>query len=117
MKCITQKQVSTDKLFKEALRQCIGDQIFMFRICNSNVTKCELCNVDFEGITTHVDHIYHFHNIVSDFLASYDVVKPTQYGKIPNTCMTKFRDEDSELQKSFQEFHCNNAKLRIICEK
>lgn len=114
-KCITNRNDTNNALFKKALRNTIKPQIDEFR-CNNDVSYCELCNCSINNKNSHIDHIIHFHKLVSQFCDEYDFGDiPTQYDKISNTYMVTFLEEDEIIGEAFYDFHLENAKLRKIC--
>lgn len=114
-KCITNRNDTNNALFKKALRNTIKPQIDEFRV-NNDVSICELCNCSINNTNSHIDHIIHFHKLVSQFCNEYDFGDiPIQYNKICNTYMVSFIDEDKPIGDAFFDFHLENAKLRKIC--
>ena len=114
-KCITNRDDTNQSLFKKALRNIIKPQIDEFRL-KCDVSICELCSCSIDNKNSHIDHIIHFHKLVSQFCDEYDFGDiPTEYGKKYNTYLVSFLEEDEPIGEAFFDFHLENAKLRKIC--
>jgi hypothetical protein len=116
-KCITNRKDTDNALFRKALRTTIKPQIDEFRLKN-DASNCELCDTKLDKLNTHIDHIIHFHKLVSQFCDEYEFGDiPTNYDKIKNTYLVSFIEEDTIIGETFYDFHLENAKLRKVCDK
>ena len=112
--CITGKSKPYKTDLHSAFRICVDNQIKDFR--KDNMLICALCNNS--NTEYHIDHVIHFQKIVEDFLQNYK-------GKLPeifditndstNRCC--FKIEDIGLSNQFQDYHKQNAELRVLCKE
>ena len=113
--CITGRAKTYKNDLFSAFRVSISDQIQEFRLMNDTL-KCVLCNK--KNIKTHVDHVIHFQKIVEDFLQVYNGSYSKSFDTIDdNTNRCCFTQADTDIKQMFQEYHKNNASLRILCEE
>ena len=96
--------------FLGAMRTCIKPQITAFR--NTNLSICEICGKT-ENI--HIDHIYTFKNLVTDFLLI-NPNKPTIFNQNTDN-QHIFRKEDANFANKWFQYHKLNATLRPLCAK
>jgi hypothetical protein len=93
-----------------AFRQAVEGQIKEFRSTKKGV-PCEFCGTHAE-LT--VDHITKFRQLKEDFLALHPE-HPTQFGK-NELAQEIFREEDLGYRRLWEEYHRQNANLRILCK-
>lgn len=98
-------------IYTKALRNSISDQVKLYRASCTNI-HCEWCE-NTEQIE--VDHIYEFKNIVVDFEKKYGFPIPAEYTKNSNFYCC-FRDEEKEIELTFQNFHQEVATYRLLCK-
>jgi len=107
--CITRP--SPEKLYKyslnSALRQAIQDQISEFRHTHEWTCPC-----GYQGENFHVDHINQFKQLADEFLKKHE--PPKQFGKCLLTQNSIL--EDIPFRKAWQQYHRENAHLRILCK-
>jgi hypothetical protein len=116
--CISGKGKSQKTLFNSALRQCISYQIKEFRD-SSDLSYCRECNCSLNDKTPHIDHHeIQFIKLVENFLElnKETIVIPVEYNKKNITFETLFKDEDIWIGKLFENYHLQNATLRVLCE-
>jgi hypothetical protein len=117
-KCIKGKEDTPQQLYKKALRQVISSQIQTYREKDdTNISLCSLCNVSLIDKMYHIDHEIHFAKLLDDFTKLHNIIIPTEYNKKPITFERIFVDNDEWIGKLFYDYHLNNAKLRVVCEK
>lgn len=104
------KPPTLKSIYTQALRNSISDQVKLYRASCASI-QCEWCKCT-EKIE--VDHVYEFKNIVVDFEKKYNFPIPTEYTKNSNyySC---FRDEEKEIELTFQQFHQEVAVYRLLC--
>ena len=116
--CVTGTGKSSKTLFNSALRYCITYQIKEFRDA-SDLSYCRECNCFLIDKTIHIDHYEtQFIKLVEDFmeLNKETIIMPSEYNKKELTFETKFKDEDIWIGKLFEQYHSENATLRVLCE-
>jgi len=95
----------------KSFRNCINDEIKLFRKTTKQAYECELCKSN-ENLD--VDHIYEFNKIVNDFLKIHQN-HPTEFHRDRGAF---FLEKDFEYSKLFQEYHKNIPNnLRYLCKK
>jgi hypothetical protein len=115
--CVTGKGKSEKTLFNAALRKSVSNQIQEFR-SKSNTIHCPECKNFLSDMPNHVDHHEpQFAELVEKFVDSKEIIMPRKYTKDEKTFETLFYDEDIWIGDSFQIYHSEHARLRIICEK
>jgi hypothetical protein len=111
VKCVAGKKSSKAE-FSKACRSAINQQIIDYRnqFKVGNLFRIESGEV-LPGNEVHVDHVLPFADIVTSFVAAYnidfDAIGYTDTGMV-----TEF--VDPELKYSFAEYHRKHAKLRLI---
>lgn len=101
--------------FKNAARSAIKDQITAFRETNlANTTNCSVTGVEINRVNCQVDHIppTTFDQLLLDFILSKDINPLTVNVVSTNGVVAEFDDE--ELKSIWQEYHLQNANLRIL---
>ena len=108
--CINTRNSNHD--FLNAMRNCINPQIQDFKRLSKK--ECEFCK-DTNNI--HIDHIYMFKNLVSDFITIQDKKNiPTKFDdNIDN--MAIFKKEDIDFSNEWYSYHYVHARLRCLCSK
>ena len=92
------------------MRNVINDQIIEYRTAQNKLV-CEFCQ---STDNPHVDHIIHFEKLMKDFIKE---------NKAPETFLhecnkkIRFRQEDEAFKTKWQQYHRENATLRILCAK
>ena len=111
--CINSKNNSKQFELNSALRSSIQQQIMNYK--NSTSHKCVKCNINAD----HVDHINHFELLTDMFLKKYNKnLIPSDFDDMTDGSGRRcFKSKDNIFEKEWQEFHKNNAKLRILCKK
>lgn len=96
-----------------ALRISISPQINNYRAKVANCHRCFYCNSTDE---LQVDHIYPFSKLIDDFLKITEHTTPNEF---INAYHGKylFKEEDKQFEKDFINFHLENAKYQILCNK
>ena len=101
-------------LVNKTLRNEISDQIVSFRRnCFSahSEIKCEICETILKNdLSTHVDHIIMFKDLVQSFRK--------QHQNIPTKSIGTEREiSDTVISNEWKEYHKQYAKLRLLCDK
>lgn len=108
------KARSIQQNFTNALRETIFNQIMEFK--KNNVNVCELCNSSKE-VEYHVDHKIHFQKLVVEFLDKNKLPVPKTFGNTNDgRNRTVFLKQDEEFKASWENYHKDNAVLRILCK-
>jgi hypothetical protein len=105
--CVTGKK---NDLLTAAMRLAIKDQIDEFKLANSHVTTCQLCNVK---PAEHADHIVKFRHLKERFL-TYRTA-PTSFDECDRTHAAKFKPEDAAFEKEWSDYHRAVSELRMLC--
>jgi len=106
--CINTRNSNHD--FLNAMRNCINPQIQDFKRLAKK--ECEFCK-DTNNI--HIDHIYMFKYLMSDFLIDRTDI-PTKFDdNIDNSAI--FKKEDIEFSNEWYLYHATHATLRPLCAK
>ena len=93
-----------------AMRNTIQPQIDDFR--KSAKKECEFCK---KTNDIHIDHIYKFQYLVSDFLIDKTDI-PTMFDdNIDNTAI--FKKKDINFANDWYSYHAKHATLRPLCSK
>jgi hypothetical protein len=108
-KCIYGERKRSDIYM--AMRVAVLDQINKFREAHAHV--CELCHIRRCEKGFHVDHVNYFEYLQNTFMGHYET-QPTEFD-IHESGQKCFRKEDKEYEKAWQEYHRENAILRILC--
>ena len=108
-KCVKGEDNPVQQKLVWAMRSSIKDQIHEFKSTKKNI-PCEFCGT-FNYLT--VDHIIKFRDIAKDFIELYPNY-PTNFKK-NNLAQEIFREEDHLYMKTWQDYHLQRAKLRILC--
>jgi len=101
-----------DKL-KEACRTSIKEQTAS---CWCNNNKCYVCGKN-KTYGFEVDHLNEFSKIFKDFMESNTLQIPDDYDSDPITSQYMFTKEDDIFKQSFQNYHRENAILRLLCKE
>ena len=109
--CVINAVNPYEKRINWAMRHAIEDQIKEYKNTNKN-KPCEFCGTYYD-IT--VDHIIKFKKLKDDFIVM-NPEYPKELGK-NNFAQEVFKKEDIEFVKLWQEYHKENATLRILCKK
>jgi hypothetical protein len=102
----------TDKL-KEACRTSIKEQTAS---CWYNNSKCYSCGKN----KTHgfeVDHLNEFSKIYKEFMEINTIQIPDDFESDTITSQYMFKKEDNIFKQSFQNYHRENAILRLLCKE
>lgn len=114
--CASGKHKKMKQEFVSALRYTIENQIYDFKKI-SDLTICSLCGLSTNN-TPHIDHIIHFDKIVEDFQKYIKKEAPINFDNAPdNTNRRMFKEEDKEYEQEWNNYHKNNAKLRVLCKR
>ena len=114
--CIDGRNIRRDIL--EALRRAVEDQIIAFRTrtFSKGSVRCPFLNEDLSSSDCHVDHIAPgtFIKLVEGWMLdtgfTFDSISITSPGD--NQIVTRMTDTDQ--MHSWQEYHLQNAQLRIV---
>jgi hypothetical protein len=98
--------------FKIAMRDSIDDQIRDFR--EKNVYRCARCYTTDKSKQYDVDHIHEFEKLKKEFLETTKLPTPTEFQEGEDH-QKVFLPIDNDFEKSWQSFHKENARLRILC--
>ncbi len=115
-KCLSGKNQTVETQYNMALRQSISSQILEFKR-NNDLSVCKICNESLIDKSIHIDHEIHFAQLVNDFTKLNNITIPTEYNKIPITFEKIFIPKDEWIGKKFYDYHLQNSKLRVVCEK
>lgn len=111
--CVDQKNKSNISNLSQAMRGAVVDQIIEFSSPRKHFA-CELC-----GDKTSKKHVDHegptFFKLVSDFI-SFNLT-PEKFDDCETYHRAKFKKEDDSFEKKWKEYHRDNARLRILCER
>ena len=121
-KCLT--PASPLKLFKQACRHTVADQVTRFRASRLSATPeavflCPVLGVAIDRDEMHVDHTppWTFDSLVLKFIEQEQI-------DVHATGVTGFGDneirkdfQDSAMRERWQEFHRLNARLRLVSKK
>jgi hypothetical protein len=118
IKCVSGKPSTNKSKFHSALRQSVCDQIKEFRN-KCEKSQCPECECSLLDTRYHIDHYEpQFAELVDNFLALNKSIRiPDIYNKKPLTFELYFLDSDKWIGNLFEEYHLNNATLRVICEQ
>ncbi len=97
-----------------AMRSAIADFIISFKRCS--VHKCCICNVEDPNIDFHVDHIYPFSKLKSDFLAITKYPNPIRFTSCEKYGSCIMTDDDIDFKNDWIKFHNDHCKLQILCK-
>ncbi len=117
--CITMEKTSNIANFNAALRQCISHQILAYKN-NADLSYCSICNCSLHDKNIHIDHVVKFRDLVRDFMEiNQETIGqiPDTYSKTAFTFLTIFKNEDKWIGDLFEEYHLNNATLRVACDR
>ena len=106
--CICQRTDNHNLL--NAMRNCIQPQINHFK--ENSEKKCVFCGNTKE---IHIDHIYMFKDLTTDFLKDKMNIPSTFDDNFDNSAI--FKEEDEIFSNSWYEYHLKNANLRPLCKK
>lgn len=106
--CINPRNDKHD--FLSAMRNYIDPQIKEFRRLNNN--QCEQCGTK---KNIHIDHIYMFQYLVSDFIENRTDI-PTEFDENKDNT-SKFKKEDIEFANEWYQYHLKHSQLRPLCAK
>ena len=108
------KARSVQQNFTNALRETIFNQIMDFK--KNNINVCELCHSS-EEVEYHADHKIHFEKLVFDFLDKNKLPVPKTFGDTTDgRNRTIFLKQDEQFKLSWENYHKDNAVLRILCK-
>jgi hypothetical protein len=111
------KKISIAGSFNMCLRNSIVMQIRNFR--NAHTLKiCALCHIDLtEETGCDVDHVKHFSTMVSEFiLMQPSFTYPVETKQYTEESVGR-RLLDSGMEERFQQYHKQNAILRLTCTR
>lgn len=117
--CCSGKGRSDKEKFTMALRQCINTQISDFRKL-SDCSQCKICNCSLKNKIINIDHQEpQFCEIVYNFLEHHKdkIIMPKEYTKIKPSNQLIFTKNDNWIGELFEEYHFNNATLRVTCKE
>ena len=101
-----------------ALRYTISSQIQSYKEKeDTNIYICSICENSLKNKMFHIDHEIHFAKLVDDFTNLHKIIIPIEYEKIPITFERNFTTNDKWIGNLFYDYHLENAKLRVLCEK
>jgi hypothetical protein len=106
--CISQKYTKNFGL-KAAMRESIQSQITEFK--TNTILICEICG---SSENPQADHIKHFDELYNEFLSLNTLEVPTRFNDTLAN-LKVFKEEDFLFCKSWQDYHKQNATLRILC--
>lgn len=113
--CVTGKPKTYKQELLSALRYSIDYQIKNYKD-NVLFYKCMLCDKECSK-DFHIDHIIHFDKLVKDFHKSINIVPPNEFDNADdNTNRRKIKSIDRAYKKMWQEYHLQNAILRVTCK-
>jgi hypothetical protein len=114
--CITQKVSQPIENLFDALRYSVNYQILEYKNSITNISQlsCKLCNKNIINELYHVDHIKHFYELAVEFLMTQNNI-PNNFDKYQFRSI--FKNQDNDFEEKWQNYHLNNATLRILCEK
>lgn len=114
--CVSGVPKKASQNLRSALRQAVGSQVMEFRKKRLVVNPtCERCGCDVSS-DSHVDHDIPFEKIVNDFL-KIEPDPPLTFDDSPKGEMAIFKSADHEYMNKWIEYHLENAKLILSCEK
>jgi 5-methylcytosine-specific restriction endonuclease McrA len=107
-KCFSQKERTQENKVFQALRYEIDDQIKIYRLQNPCCSECK--NKTFKDLE--VDHIIPFKELRDNWLSQHDIKKiDTEKEGV------KILLSDSDLKKSWKEYHMENCSLQTLCKE
>jgi hypothetical protein len=116
--CITGKGHTPHQSYNMALRYTISSQIQSYKEKeDTNISICSICKDSLKNKMFHIDHEIHFAKLVDDFTNLHNITIPIEYEKIPITFERTFTTNDKWIGNLFYDYHLENAKLRVSCEK
>lgn len=101
--CLSLEPESLTQIVNRVARYEINDQIEKFKEDSKQISKCGICHESIVGKETHIDHIYPFKKLWSDFMS----LKGKSYSDF--TIVYKEDDtkrfEDCALAEEWKEYH------------
>ena len=103
----------------EAMRSCLDEQIRDFRQKNE-IRSCEICgNIENLDVDHNDEKNSAFAELVSNFSNENENIElPENFGQLNDeTNRTCFLEKDNVFRDKWNEYHRQNAKLRMLCSK
>lgn len=97
----------------QAMRESVSDQIASFRRRSKEI-HCGICGDRLAE--AEVDHVKPFKTLVDEFLKDREYV-PQSFDDCPRDFAAIFKPSDLEFQTTWQQFHFDNATLRLVHPK
>ena len=111
--CCNGRDTKESEKLKEACRTSIKEQTAS---CWHSNNKCYSCGKN--KITGfEVDHFNEFIKIVNDFMEINTIKIPDNFESDAITSQYMFKKEDDNFKQSFQNYHRENAILRLLCKE
>ena len=111
--CCNGRDTKESEKLKEACRTSIKEQTAS---CWHSNNKCYSCGKN--KITGfEVDHVNEFIKIVNDFMEINTIKIPDNFESDAITSQYMFKKEDDNFKQSFQNYHRENAILRLLCKE
>jgi hypothetical protein len=108
-----------DIQLKEAMRSSVDEQILDFRRKNE-IKSCEICgNIENLDVDHNDEKNSAFAELVSNFSNENENIElPENFGQLNDeTNRTCFLEKDNVFRDKWNEYHRQNAKLRMLCSK